>query len=157
MEPAGSLVSAEARAMSDPVMEKLERYTPYALAALRIVTALIFMEHGTQKLLGFPAPPESGQPPLLSLFGLGAIMELVGGLLVLVGLFTRPVAFLPSGEMAVAYWMFHAPQSTYPVLNGGDAAILYCFVFLLLVFTGPGAWSVDTARGSARPRHSWER
>jgi putative oxidoreductase len=136
--------------------DTLDRYTPYALAALRIVTALIFMEHGTQKLFGFPAPPESGQPPLLSLFGIGAVMEFFGGLLILVGLFTRPVAFLLAGEMAVAYWMFHAPRSFYPVLNGGDAAILYCIVFLLLVFTGPGAWSVDGARAKAGPRHALE-
>ena len=128
----------------------LDRYAPYALAALRIVAALIFMEHGTQKLFGFPAPPTSGQPALLSLSGIGGIMEFVGGLLLLVGLFTRPVAFLLSGEMAVAYWMFHAPRDFYPVLNGGDAAILYCFVFLLFVFTGPGAWSIDGARAVAR-------
>jgi putative oxidoreductase len=133
--------------------ETLERHSAYALAALRIVTALIFMAHGTQKLFGFPAPPESGLPPAFSLFWIGAIMEFAGGILILLGLFTRPVAFLLSGEMAVAYWMVHAPQSFYPVLNGGDAAILYCFVFLLLVFTGPGAWSIDGMRAgtSARP------
>ena len=77
---------------------------------------------------------------------LGALLELVGGTLVLVGFFTRPVAFLLSGEMAVAYWMFHAPQSPFPVINGGDAAILYCFVFLYFVTSGPGAWSLDGAR-----------
>ncbi len=133
--------------------DTLDRYTPYALAALRIVTALIFMEHGTQKLLGFPAPSEGGQPPLLSLRGIGGVMEFGGGLLILIGLFTRRVAFLLSGEMAVAYWMFHAPRNFYPILNGGDAAILYCFIFLLLVFTGPGAWSIDgmRARASALP------
>lgn len=124
----------------------LDRYTPYALAVLRIVTAVIFLEHGTQKLFGFPASPGYEQPPILSLLGIGAVMELFGGLLLLVGFFTRPVAFLLSGEMAVAYWMFHAPQNPFPALNGGDAAILYCFVFLLLVFTGPGAWSIDQAR-----------
>jgi putative oxidoreductase len=106
---------------------------------------LIFIPHGTQKLFGFPAPPASGLPPLLSLFGIGAILELVGGLLILVGLWTRPVAFILAGEMAVAYWMFHFPRNFYPTLNGGDAAILYCFVFLLLVFTGAGAWSLDRA------------
>ena len=73
------------------------------------------------------------------------------------GLFTRPVAFILAGEMAVAYWMFHAPQSVYPVLNGGDAAILYCFVFLLIVCTGPGAWSIAGATQSTGRRHSWER
>jgi putative oxidoreductase len=129
--------------------EPLDRYTPFALAALRIVAALIFMEHGTQKLFGFPAPPASGLPPVLSLYWIGAILEFAGGLLILVGLFTRPVAFLLAGEMAVAYWMFHAPRSFYPVLNGGDAAILYCFVFLLLVFTGPGVLSIDGRRGKA--------
>jgi putative oxidoreductase len=121
----------------------LDRYTPYALAVLRIVAALIFIEHGTQKLFGFPAPPQGGYPAAFSLLWIGGVMEVVGGILVLLGLFTRPVAFLLAGEMAVAYWMFHAPRNLYPVLNGGDAAILYCFVFLLLVFTGPGAWSLD--------------
>ncbi len=125
---------------------RLERYTPYALAVLRIVTALIFMAHGTQKLFGFPAPPQGGLPPAFSLFWIGAELELGGGLLILFGLFTRPTAFLLSGEMAVAYWMFHAPRNFYPLLNGGDAAILYCFVFLLLVFTGAGAMSIDGAR-----------
>lgn len=127
----------------------LERYTPYALGVLRIVTALIFMLHGSQKLFGFPAPPEHGLPAAFSLFWIGAVLELFGGLLILLGLFTRPVAFLLAGEMAVAYWMFHAPANPFPVLNGGDAAILYCFVFLLLVFAGPGAWSVDGIRGRA--------
>jgi putative oxidoreductase len=127
----------------------LERFAPYALAALRIVAALIFMEHGTQKLFGLPAPPAKGLPPALSLLWIGGILELAGGFLVLIGLYTRPVAFLLAGEMAMAYWMFHAPQSLYPVLNGGDAAILYCFVFLLFVFTGPGALSVDGRRGRA--------
>ncbi len=133
--------------------ESLDRYTPYALAALRIVTALIFMEHGTQKLFGFPAPPQSGLPAVLTLSWIGGVMELVGGFLILIGLFTRPVAFLLSGEMAIAYWMFHAPRNLYPVLNGGDASILYCFVFLLLVFSGPGAWSVDRVmrRGATSP------
>ncbi len=139
------------------MFDKLDRYTPYAIAALRIVTALIFMAHGMQKLFGWPAPSASGLPPMFSLLWFGAVLELVGGLAILAGVFTRPVAFVLSGEMAVAYWMFHAPESFFPVLNGGDAAILYCFVFLLLVFTGPGAWSVDGARSSARPRHSWQR
>lgn len=125
-------------------MQNLERYTPYALAALRIVAALIFMEHGTQKLFGFPAPPEGGLAVAGSIFWIGAWIELVGGALLLVGLLTRPVAFIVAGEMAVAYWMFHAPASFYPVLNGGDAAILYTFVFLMFVFTGPGAWSLDS-------------
>jgi putative oxidoreductase len=137
--------------------EKLDRYSPYALAALRIVTALIFIPHGTQKLFGFPAPPASGLPPVLSLLGIGAILELVGGLFILIGLWTRPVAFILAGEMAVAYWWFHFPRNFYPVLNGGDASILYCFVFLLLVFTGAGALSIDGARSHRTHRPSWAR
>ena len=128
----------------------LDRYGPFALAVLRIVTGLIFMEHGTQKLFGFPVPPEHEQPALLSLSGIGGIMEFGGGLLIVLGLFTRPVAFLLAGEMAVAYWMFHAPRNLYPILNGGDAAILYCFVFLFLVFAGAGAWSIDGALSRKR-------
>ena len=137
--------------------EKLDRYSPYALAALRIATALIFIPHGTQKLFGFPAPPASGLPPVLSLLGIGAILELVGGLFILIGLWTRPVAFILAGEMAVAYWWFHFPRNFYPILNGGDASILYCFVFLLLVFTGAGALSVDGARSHRTDRPSWAR
>lgn len=125
--------------------DTLDRWSPFMLAVLRIVTALIFLEHGTQKLFGFP-PSASPLPPLLSLLGLGGVLELVGGLLLLVGLFTRPVAFILAGEMAVAHWFFHAPRSPFPALNGGDAAILYCFVFLYFVFVGPGAWSLDRAR-----------
>jgi putative oxidoreductase len=137
--------------------DTLDRYTPYALAALRIVTALLFMEHGTQKLLGFPPSPNPG-PPLLSLLGFQGVLELFGGFLLVLGLFTRPVAFLLSGDMAVAYFMAHAPRSFFPVLNGGDSAILYCFVFLLLVFTGPGAWSIDELQaGTVGPRPARER
>lgn len=116
------------------------------LSVLRIVTALIFMEHGTQKLLGFP-PSEMPQPPVGSLMWVGGLLEAVGGLLLLIGLFSRPVAFLLAGEMAVAYWMFHAPQSPFPAINMGDAAILYCFIFLYLSSAGPGPWSVDAMRG----------
>ncbi len=127
-------------------------WAPRVLGALRIVAALIFMEHGTQKLLAFPAPPPNGQPPLASIYGVGGVMELVGGLLILFGLFTRPVAFLLAGEMAAAYWFFHAPRNFFPVLNGGDAAILYCFVFLYLAAAGPGAWSLDGRLGRERRR-----
>ena len=130
--------------------EKLESYTPYALAVLRIVTALIFMEHGTQKLFGFPAPPNSMIAPIQKSENAGGNPDFGGGILILLGFLTRPVAFLLAGEMAVAYWAFHAPRDFYPALNGGDAAILYCFVFLLLVFTGPGAWSIDGTRSARR-------
>ncbi|MBB3945522.1 putative oxidoreductase [Rhizobium skierniewicense] len=124
--------------------DKLSRYQPYALAALRIITALLFIEHGTQKLFGFPASTMEGSlPPMLLV---AALLETIGGLLILIGLFTRPVAFVLSGLMAFAYFMAHAPKSFFPVLNGGDAAILFCFVFLYLVTAGPGALSVDSAR-----------
>ena len=122
-------------------------WAPRVLSVVRIVAALIFLLHGTQKLFGFPAPPANGFPAAFSLLWIGAILELGGGLLLLAGHFTRPVAFILSGEMAVAYWMFHAPRNLYPTLNGGDAAILYCFIFLYLAFAGPGPWS-----GDAQPR-----
>jgi putative oxidoreductase len=125
-------------------------WAPRVLSILRIVAALIFMEHGTQKLFGFP-PTDRPGPELFSLIGLAGVLEFVGGALLVLGLFTRPVAFVLSGEMAVAYWMAHAPDSFFPALNGGDAAILYCFVFLYLVFAGGGAWSLDNAiRSKAR-------
>jgi putative oxidoreductase len=126
-------------------------WAPRLLSILRIVAALIFMEHGTQKLLGFP-PSENPSPELLSLSGIAGILELVGGALLVLGLFTRPVAFILSGQMAVAYWLVHAPRSFYPVLNGGDPAILYCFVFLYLFAAGGGLWSLDNwLRGKDQP------
>jgi putative oxidoreductase len=117
-------------------------WAPRLLSVLRIVAALIFMVHGSQKLLGFPPSPMPAPPPL-SFMWFGGLLELVGGALLLIGLFSRPVAFILSGEMAVAYWMFHAPENPFPALNGGDAAILYCFVFLYIAAAGPGPWSLD--------------
>ena len=125
----------------------LVRRAPYALAVLRIVSGAIFLEHGTQKFLGFP--PGDAAFSGLALDNPGAfagIVELITGTLIVLGLFTRPAAFLASGTMAVAYWMAHAPQDVFPVNNMGDAAILYCFIFLYLIFAGPGAWSVDGVR-----------
>jgi putative oxidoreductase len=117
------------------------------LSVLRIMTGLLFLEHGTAKLLGFPE--SEGQPPvdLSTLGGWSGILELGGGALIVLGLFTRPVAFILSGMMAVAYFVVHAPNDFYPINNGGDAAILYCFVFLYMVFAGGGAWSLDRMRG----------
>jgi putative oxidoreductase len=124
-------------------IENLESvWAPRALSVLRIVAALLFFEHGTSKLLGFPPSDHSG-PEFLSLSWIAGVLELVGGALLIVGLFTRPVACILSGEMAFAYWMAHAPKSVFPLLNGGDAAILYCFVFLYLAFAGGGPWSLD--------------
>lgn len=122
----------------------LARWAPYALALLRIMTALLFIEHGTAKLLAFPA--SDMRPAFLTLGWIAGLMEIVGGGLVLVGFWTRATAFLLSGQMAVAYFMAHAPGSFFPLLNGGDAAILFCFVFFYIVFAGPGAWSLDAAR-----------
>ena len=118
------------------------RWIAKALAALRIVTALLFLEHGTGKLLGFPMTSMAFPRPW-TLFWMAGLLELFGSLLLLIGLFTRPVAFLLAGEMAIAYWMIHAPQSPFPMVNSGEAAILFCFIFLLFLATGPGAWSVD--------------
>lgn len=123
-------------------------WAPRMLSILRMMSALLFIAHGTQKLFGFP-PSERGMPPLFSLYGLGGVLETFGGLLLLLGLFTRPVAFVLSGMMAVAYFMAHAPQSFYPAVNGGDAAILFCFVFLYLFTAGGGEWSLDAKRGAA--------
>jgi len=120
-------------------------WAPRILSILRIVAALLFFEHGTSKLLGFPPSDHSG-PEVLSLSWIAGALELVGGALLIVGLFTRPVAFILAGEMAFAYWMAHAPKSAFPLLNGGDSAILYCFVFLYLAFAGGGAWSLDALR-----------
>jgi len=134
-------------------MQFLSKYAPYALALLRIVTALLFIEHGTAKLLGVPVMPGPGHAGGLSpLMLIGGLLEVFGGLAVLAGFLTRPVAFILSGEMAVAYWAMHVPiGGFFPLANGGDAAILFCFIFLYLVFAGPGAWSVDGRTGSSQP------
>ena len=118
-----------------------ERFAPLTLSVMRVVFALTFFAHGTQKILGFPASPMN--PPVLSLPWTAGMLELVGGALLIGGLFTRPVAFLPSGQMAIAYFLAHAPKSFFPALNGGDAAILFCFGFLYFVFSGPGSLSLD--------------
>jgi putative oxidoreductase len=120
-----------------------KRYAPYLLAALRVVAGLLFIAHGVVKLFGFPPDAAPGQQELLSLLGIAAVIEVVTGILIVLGLFTRAAAFLASGEMAVAYWMAHAPLSLFPAVNGGDAAILFCFVFLYVAAAGPGAFSLD--------------
>ena len=129
---------------------KFDRYAPMGLGLLRIMSGLLFLAHGTQKLLSFPSGERAGSA--LSFDGPAAfagVIELVCGLLITLGLFTRPAAFLASGTMAAAYFMAHAPQNFFPVNNGGDAAILYCFVFLYLSIAGPGAWSIDGGRRRA--------
>lgn len=135
-------------------LEALNRYQPQALSVLRIVTALCFMAHGTQKMFGFPASGGGGGFELFSLMGLAAVLEVFGGLAILLGAFTRPVAFVLAGQMAYAFWFVHVPMmgqgNIIPVANGGDGAVLFCFIFLYLVFAGPGAWSVDEMLKSRR-------
>jgi putative oxidoreductase len=126
--------------------ESLNRWMPHALSLLRVIAALIFLEHGTQKLLGFPPSPHPG--PLSTLLLVQGWIELIGGILLIIGLFTRAVAFVLSGDMAVAYFMAHVPKSPFPTLSGGDAAILFCFVFFYLIFAGGGPVSLDALRGA---------
>jgi putative oxidoreductase len=121
-------------------------WSPRMLSVLRIMTGLLFLEHGTQKFFAFPGPG----PALTSLVVVQGLLELVGGILILIGLFTRPVAFILAGDMAVAYFMAHAPRGFFPTLNGGQLAILFCFVFLYLFVAGGGAWGVDAQRLSRR-------
>ena len=128
-------------------MQFLSRFSPYTLGLLRIFTALSFISHGTQKLFGFPAAPSWGMPAVLSLPWTAGLLEIVGGAFVLVGFFTRPVAFVLSGLMAVAYWMAHGSQGFYPLLNGGEAAMLFCFIFLYIATAGPGAFALESRRG----------
>ena len=124
----------------------IANWTPRLLSVLRIVTAFLFIAHGMMKWFGFPAPfpfPIT----LWSLPGIAGVMEIVGGALLLLGLFSRPVAFLLSGEMAFAYFIAHAPKNFWPILNGGESAVLFCFVFLYIAAAGGGSWSLDRLRG----------
>jgi len=118
-------------------------WSPRLLSILRIVTAFLFIQHGSMKLLGFPPSEAFAGLKLFSLIGFAGALELFGGLLVLLGFFTRPVAFILSGEMAFAYFMPHAPHGVFPILNRGELSVLYCFVFLYLAVAGGGVWSVD--------------
>jgi putative oxidoreductase len=122
--------------------DRVSRYWPETLSIVRVVVGLLFFEHGSAHLLGFPTPP-SPAPAIMTLLWIQGVIELIGGLLLAIGLFTRPVAFILAGDMAVAYFMAHAPRSFFPLLNGGDDAILYCFIFLLFFVAGPGRWSID--------------
>ena len=121
----------------------LAGWSPRLLSVLRIIAGFLFIAHGAQKLFGFLAPDTWQAPATLSMIWVAGALELLGGLLLLVGLFTRPVAFILSGLMAVAYFMAHAPQGFWPLQNKGELAVLYCFVFLYLAAAGPGPWSVD--------------
>ena len=130
-------------------MSDLKRWAPFALSILRIVAALLFLEHGLQKYFGFPA----AGPAMTPLLWVQGAIEIIGGVLLLVGAFTRPVAFILCGDMAVAFFIAHFPRSFFPALNGGDAAVLFCFIFLFIFFAGAGPWSLDETvlqRGPAR-------
>jgi putative oxidoreductase len=131
------------------------RWTGLFLSLLRVVAALVFMQHGSQKLFGFPpvgAPGGTAPFTLFSQNGVAGILEFFGGMLLLIGLFTRVVAFLVSGEMAVAYFQVHAPRAFLPIVNRGELAVVLCFLFLYLVFAGGGPWSVDALIAGARVR-----
>ena len=119
------------------------KWTPRLLSVLRIVAGFLFIAHGAQKLFGFLAPPGAPSPPLMSQIGIGGVLEFFGGLLLLLGLFTRPVAFILSGMMAVAYFQMHAPGGFGPLQNRGELAVLYCFLFLFFAVAGGGEWSLD--------------
>ncbi|QFR34105.1 DoxX family protein [Ancylobacter sp. TS-1] len=127
----------------------LNRLTPHVLSLLRVVASLLLLQHGTTKILGLPATQMSGVS-LISPPGIAGVIELVGGVLLLIGLFSRPTAFILSGMTAVAYFYVHAPQDFYPIVNGGELAALYSFVFFYLFFAGPGPWAVDNFRGAGK-------
>ena len=128
----------------------LSRWQPQLLAIFRIVVGLLFLEHAMQKFLAFPAPfPMPG--PLAPIQVAAGVIELAAGVLVTIGLFTRIVAFLAAGEMAIGYFMFHFPKSFWPAVNMGEAAILYCFAFLYIAAAGPGAWALDNLRRRNEP------
>ena len=128
----------------------LESWRPRILSILRIFAGLELLQHGTGKWLGVPVVPAFANASATSLSGIAGMIELVGGVLFVLGLFTRPVAFILSGMCAAAYFIAHAPRGFYPILNGGELAALYCFVFLYFVFAGPGSWSLDAMMKRSR-------
>jgi putative oxidoreductase len=134
--------------MTTTLAARWSYWAPYLLSVLRIIAAFVFIQFGSAKLLAIPAAimPGGGTAPLTSLAGFAGSLELVGGALLLLGLFTRPVAFLLAGEMAIAYFMGHAPQGFWPVLNQGTPAILFCFIWLYISSAGSGPWSLDALR-----------
>jgi putative oxidoreductase len=138
-----------------PDQRFFDTWNPRALAALRLVAAFLYLQHGTAKLLHVPHVADFDSLRALSLIGFAGMLEIAGSVLILLGFFTRPVAFILSGEMAVAYFMVHARQGHFfaPALNQGEEAVLYCFIFLFLSVAGGGAWSIDGSRGRGRLNH----
>ena len=137
---------------TSPSPALLATWTPRLLGLLRIITGFLYLQHGTAKLFGAPHVAMFDGLQVMSLMGVAGILELVGGALLLLGLFTRPVAFILSGQMAAAYFMAHAPQGFLPILNGGELAVLYSFIFLYFAAAGGGAFSLDGLRGKAHNR-----
>jgi putative oxidoreductase len=127
----------------------LAPWRPQLLSVLRIMAGLEILQHGTAKILHFPTVAQMANLPIGSLSWVGGIIELIGGTLMVLGLFTRPTAFILCGFTAVAYFMVHASKSFFPILNGGELAVFYCFVFLYIFAAGPGPWSIDATRGKA--------
>src|SRR5262245_9178560 len=125
----------------------------FLLSVLRIVAALLFLEHGTQKLFGYPPGPPFTGFPNFSMLGIAGMLEVVGGVLILLGLFTRPTAFILSGEMAVAFFRAHWPRGFFPINNMGEITVFFCFYFLYLAAAGPGVWSLDRLLASPRDRY----
>ena len=130
------------------------RWTSSLLSLLRVVVGFLFVIHGTQKLFSFPAPAPGGPFDVTTMFGAAGLIELIGGALIIAGLFTRAVAFVLAGEMAVAYFQMHAPKGFWPILNGGELAVLYCFTFLFMAAAGGGRWSLDALIGRSRASRS---
>lgn len=139
--------------MNKPTMA-LQSWSPRVLSVLRIVAALLFLQHGSAKLFHVPYQAMFAHLPLMTLLGLQGVIELVGGALLAIGLFSRPIAFILCGDMAVAFFIAHFPRSWVPILNGGDLAVLFCFTFLYLWVAGPGSWSVDALLGARTSNES---
>lgn len=124
----------------------LSRLTPYLLSVLRLVAAFVYVAHGTQKMFGVPGHPFHAPQTAATMLGAAGVLETIGGTLLFIGLFTRPVAFVLSGQMAVAYFTQHFPGGPWPILNGGELAVLFCFLWLFFCVAGPGPWSLDALR-----------